>query len=169
MFKKMLKTLIEETGDNHSQILAVNLVTEALFAQHEIGSLKTEESMEFVESHCSELYLVQTDIGFCLIDFDGGCKEPYQLVIPATCRGSAADALLFIHETALEEEADEIEKPSCKLVGTDGNVFSIIGLVSKTLQRAKQPERAAEFQKKAMSAGSYDAVLAMVHDYVEVE
>jgi hypothetical protein len=62
-----------------------------------------------------------------------------------------------------------MEKPICKLVGTDGNVFSIIGNVSRVLKRAGQADKAKEFTEKAFKAGSYDEVLTMLHDYVEVE
>ena len=61
------------------------------------------------------------------------------------------------------------EKPACKLVGTDGNVFAIIGNVSRVLKRAGQSDKASEFQKRAMSSGSYDDVLALCFEYVEVE
>ncbi len=60
-------------------------------------------------------------------------------------------------------------KPTCKLAGTDGNVFAIIGRVSKTLERAHQHELAKEFREKAFAAGSYDEVLVLCFDYVEVE
>jgi hypothetical protein len=63
----------------------------------------------------------------------------------------------------------KMEKPVCKLVGTDGNVFSIIGNVSRVLKRAGQADKAKEFQDKAMGAGSYSEVLRMTFDYVEVE
>ena len=36
---------------------------------------------------------------------------------------------------------NETKLPECKLVGTDGNVFAIIGKVKKTLDRAGLPER----------------------------
>ena len=62
-----------------------------------------------------------------------------------------------------------VEKPTCKLVGTDGNVFSIIGKVSSTLKKAGLKEQAAEFMTKAFASGSYDAVLALTFEYVEVE
>jgi len=62
-----------------------------------------------------------------------------------------------------------MEKPSCKLTGEDGNVFNIIGLVSKALKKAGQREKAKEFQKRATSSKSYDEVLNMTHEYVEVE
>lgn len=64
---------------------------------------------------------------------------------------------------------DAMSKPSVKLIGADSNVFNIIGLVSKALKRAGLRDEAAEFTRKAFSAGSYDAVLALVMDYVEVE
>ena len=60
-------------------------------------------------------------------------------------------------------------KPTCKLSGEDGNVFSIIGRVSKTLKRNGKPELAKEFAEKALASKSYDAVLQLCFDYVEVE
>ena len=62
-----------------------------------------------------------------------------------------------------------MNKPSCKLIGEDGNVFSIIGSVSKALKRSGQPEKATEFTNKAFSAESYDKVLQLAMEYVEVE
>lgn len=59
--------------------------------------------------------------------------------------------------------------PKCKLVGTDGNVFAIIGAVSNALKKAGLPEKAAEFRTKAMQSASYDAVLLLCFDYVDVQ
>lgn len=56
-----------------------------------------------------------------------------------------------------------------KLVGEDGNVFSIIGRVSKALKRAGHYDAAKEFVKKATSSKSYDDVLALCCETVEVE
>lgn len=61
------------------------------------------------------------------------------------------------------------EKPACKLIGRDGNVFSIIGSVTRALERNGQRDLADEFKKKAFASKSYDDVLTLVHDYVEVE
>ena len=61
-----------------------------------------------------------------------------------------------------------MDKPICKLINTDGNVFSIIDTVSKCLRKAKQDDKAKEFMAKAMSSSSYDEVLNLLHDYVEV-
>lgn len=61
----------------------------------------------------------------------------------------------------------EDPRPKCEL--TDGNVFAIIGAVCQALKRAGKKEKAQEFQARALTAGSYEAVLILVHDYVETE
>lgn len=62
-----------------------------------------------------------------------------------------------------------IEKPVVQLSEEDGNVFAIMGRVSKALKRAGQPEKAKEFVDKARKSESYDAVLRLCMEYVEVE
>jgi len=59
-------------------------------------------------------------------------------------------------------------KPECNLSDENGNVFNIIACVSRALKRADLKEQATEFQQKAMAAKSYDEVLRMCFDYVEV-
>jgi hypothetical protein len=61
------------------------------------------------------------------------------------------------------------EKPTVKLIGQDGNVFAIIGAVSRALKKAGMPEKADEFTSQAFSSGSYDEVLSLAMDYCEVE
>ena len=60
-------------------------------------------------------------------------------------------------------------KPTCKLVGTDGNVFAVIGTVTRCLKADGQPERAEEFKKAAFASISYDEVLGLCFDYVDAE
>ena len=66
-------------------------------------------------------------------------------------------------------ENSKTEKPTVKLVGEDGNVFSIIGAVSKALRRAGQPDKAKEFTIKAFNSSDYDEVLTLACEYCEVE
>ena len=61
------------------------------------------------------------------------------------------------------------DKIKVKLVGTDGNVFSIIGKVSKELKRAGMVDEAKEYTAKCFGAGSYDEALQITMDYVDVE
>lgn len=65
--------------------------------------------------------------------------------------------------------ADDAGRPVCRLVGTDGNAFAVIGLVRQTLRRAGRPERAIEFVERAFRLGSYDELLRLCFEYVEVE
>lgn len=66
-------------------------------------------------------------------------------------------------------ESDVFFKPQCKLIGEDGNVFYIIGKVMKALKDFGYPDKAEEFHKKATTeCGSYDEVLRLVMDYVEI-
>jgi hypothetical protein len=58
-------------------------------------------------------------------------------------------------------------KPRCRLIGTDGNVFAVIGNVRRALERAGQRERASEFVAKAMQSKSYDEVLALCFESVD--
>lgn len=61
------------------------------------------------------------------------------------------------------------QKPTCKLIGTDGNVFALAGQVSQALKKAGQGDRAKEFTERLMKCGSYNEALALMMDYVEVE
>lgn len=60
-------------------------------------------------------------------------------------------------------------KPVVSLIGEDGNVFNVIGIVSRALKQVGQPDKAKEFTERAFKAHSYDEVLAMLNEYVEVE
>ena len=63
----------------------------------------------------------------------------------------------------------EAEKPKCKLIGTDGNVFALAGQVSKVLKNAGQPEKAKEFTEKLFQCGSYNEALVLMGNYVEIQ
>ena len=62
-----------------------------------------------------------------------------------------------------------MNKPTCQLTDTDGNVFAVIGTVSKSLKKAGQSDKAEEFTKRAFESDSYQDVLALCFEYVEVE
>ncbi len=63
-----------------------------------------------------------------------------------------------------------MEKPKCKLVGENGNIFYLIGMASRTLKNAGQPEKAKEMCNKITSqAKSYEEALVLISEYVEIE
>ena len=70
---------------------------------------------------------------------------------------------------ATEEEVQQQKKPSCPLIGQDGNVFNLIGIASRTLRRAGMPEQAKEMSSRIQTeAHSYDEALCIIMDYVNV-
>jgi hypothetical protein len=58
-------------------------------------------------------------------------------------------------------------KPTVKLVGTNGNVFAIIGTVERALRKDNQPKRAEEWIEETKECHSYDDVLQLLFKYVE--
>jgi hypothetical protein len=61
-----------------------------------------------------------------------------------------------------------MNKPVCKLVGENGNVFNLIGLASKSLKKAGLREQATEMSEKCFNAEDYDHALRIIMEYVEV-
>ncbi|AWI06722.1 hypothetical protein [Clostridium drakei] len=62
-----------------------------------------------------------------------------------------------------------MDKPACKLVGENGNIFNLIGIASRALKRAGQADKAKEMSEKIMKCGSYDEALQIIMNYVGVE
>jgi hypothetical protein len=60
-------------------------------------------------------------------------------------------------------------KPKCKLVGTNGNVFALAGKVTSVLRKSGLTAEAKEFSTKLFLCESYDAALTLMTEYVEVE
>jgi hypothetical protein len=62
-----------------------------------------------------------------------------------------------------------MDKPKCKLIGEDGNVFFIIGKVHQVLKSNGLQDEAELFKTQAFSSQSYDEVLQLLQEYVDVE
>jgi hypothetical protein len=60
-----------------------------------------------------------------------------------------------------------MEKPSIKLSGTDGNVFSIISKVKKALERAGLKKESTKFSEEVEQT-DYDGVLRLAMKYCDV-
>jgi len=76
---------------------------------------------------------------------------------------------LIVLETELARRRITVDKPVCHLIGQDGNVFSIIGRVSRTLKRAGLDTQAKEFCRRAMKSSKYEDVLTLCDEYVEIK
>lgn len=62
-----------------------------------------------------------------------------------------------------------MEKPICKLIGQDGNIFNLAGIVSRNLKENDLPDQAQEVWDKLKECKSYDEALQLFMNYVEVE
>lgn len=63
----------------------------------------------------------------------------------------------------------EKSKPVVKLIGEDGNVFNLIGVVRRKLVEVGMSKEAEEMVERASKCQSYDEVLRLFMEYVEVE
>ena len=55
-----------------------------------------------------------------------------------------------------------------ELIGTNGNVYALIGKVTRAIRREVGTAEAEAFSVKAQSQSSYDDVLVLIMDTVEV-
>jgi hypothetical protein len=60
-------------------------------------------------------------------------------------------------------------KLKVRLTDQNGNVFNLIGIVSRELKKNGHAEEVKPFQDKCYQAKSYDEVLRIISDLVEIE
>ena len=60
-----------------------------------------------------------------------------------------------------------ITKPRCKLSGTEGNVFALIGTVYAALVKADQQAQADEMAARVLQCQSYEESLQLFMEYVD--
>lgn len=60
-------------------------------------------------------------------------------------------------------------KPSVKLVGEDGNIFSILARSARALKRAGLGDQAKQMRQEVMESNSYDEALSTILQYVQEE
>lgn len=75
----------------------------------------------------------------------------------------------ILHKIPEQTRSQHIEKPKLKLLGHNGNVFSILGDASRLLKQNGQPEAANEMFDRVTSSQSYEQALAIISEYVETE
>lgn len=59
-------------------------------------------------------------------------------------------------------------KPDCKLIGEDGNIFNLMARASRTLRENDLSEEAKEIRERITSSGSYDEALCIIGEYVNI-
>lgn len=61
-----------------------------------------------------------------------------------------------------------MSKIQVKLIGEDGNIFNLLVIASKELERNGQRDEAEEMSEKVFESNSYDEALMIISDYVEI-
>ena len=89
-----------------------------------------------------------------------------------TLNGRDLDYLVINHmepDHCANIEALALRFPKMKLVGMDGNIFSILGRASRLLKENGQPEQAKEMSNRVYQSGDYYKALNIISEYVETE
>lgn len=61
------------------------------------------------------------------------------------------------------------EKPKCKLIGENGNIFNLMAIASRTLRNNNMKELAREMETRIVkSSKSYEEALGVIAEYVEI-
>ena len=58
-------------------------------------------------------------------------------------------------------------KPKAPIVGANGNVFNLLGICNRALNRAGQKAQAEEMQNRVFACESYDKALSIMLEYVD--
>lgn len=62
-----------------------------------------------------------------------------------------------------------MDKPVCKLVGEDGNIFHLLGVAKRVLKSNDKGLQGKEMQERVLKSGSYSEALSIIMEYVDVE
>lgn len=117
----------------------------------------------------------EADIGDCVYyDFESVIPQ-----ITSEMFGSMSDvqalnklaaeiSIMSESEQVKFKAAPEREKPDCKLIGEDGNIFNLMGLAARTLRHKGLAEQATEMTGRIHECGSYDEALCIIGEYVNI-
>lgn len=59
-------------------------------------------------------------------------------------------------------------KIKVKLIGENGNIFNLVGITVKALEKNGKREEAKEMSDKVFNSKSYEEALSIISDYVEI-
>ena len=62
---------------------------------------------------------------------------------------------------------NNFNKPKSPLIGTDGNIFNLIGVASNSLREHGYNEEAKQMSKRVMNSSSYEEAISIINEYVE--
>jgi hypothetical protein len=60
------------------------------------------------------------------------------------------------------------QKPKVKLTGQDGNVFNLLGICKRALERANLREESKQLTQRVFNCSSYGETLVIMEEYCEI-
>lgn len=61
-----------------------------------------------------------------------------------------------------------MKKIKVRLIGEDGNIFNLVGITVRALEKNGQRDAAAEMRSRVFSSKSYDDALLIISEYVNI-
>lgn len=61
-----------------------------------------------------------------------------------------------------------MDKPKCKLIGQNGNIFNLMGIASRTLIAHNMSKEDKEMRDRIHKSKSYDKALCIISEYVDI-
>lgn len=122
---------------------------------------------------CTEMYMEEF---FARRDYNPRCQDNYATLM-RTLKDIGFDVLPYLREQlsvseqinkAEEQQRSVREKPDCPLIGADGNIFNLMSIASRTLQKNGMSNEATEMCERIRSSGSYDEALCILGEYVNI-
>ncbi len=68
-----------------------------------------------------------------------------------------------------QKQPEAVKKPKLKLLGHDGNIFSVMGDARRLLRKNGQQKEAEEMWERVQGCGDYYKALGIISEYVETE
>ena len=62
----------------------------------------------------------------------------------------------------------ERKKPDCELIGKDGNIFNLVGIAARTLNRNGMSDEAKKMSSRVFASGDYNEALCIIGEYVNI-
>lgn len=144
-----------------------------------INEILTEEDILKKGARFEEAYTFQHDGLTCLLfpfkqdmELDMGKLAVWRLGTHSTFGGTwlsdyVPNRLGGFVQVQEQKEPAHI-KPDCLLIGTDGNIFHLMGKASETLRKNGMQEQAEEMRNRIFQCQSYDSALCIIGDYVNI-
>ena len=145
-----------------------------------INQILTEEGILKKGARFEDVYTFQHDGVTCLLfpfkenmELDMGKLAVWRLGTQSTFGGTWLSDYVpnrlggFVQVQESKAEPEYV-KPDCPLIGTDGNIFHLMGKASETLRKNGMQEQAEEMRNRIFQCQSYDSALCIIGDYVNI-